>query len=63
MTQAPKQTSRQQTASPESPPIDPEVDPTRICWTQLLRETEAEFAEPLKRTPLPDDFDPEKLFT
>lgn len=44
-------------------PDDAEPDLTRICWTQLLRETEPEMVGPqLPLGPLPDDLSPEQLF-
>ena len=42
---------------------DSEADLTKICWTQLLRETEPQNVQCLPLPPLEDDFDPDKLFT
>ncbi|WP_304778009.1 hypothetical protein [Hydrogenophaga sp.] len=42
------------------------VDPTRICWTQLLRHTEAQAEPQVERrdvSALPqEDIDPDTLF-
>jgi len=39
-----------------------DVDLTKICWTQLLRQTPALVGPPRPFDPLPDDFSPENLF-
>ncbi len=63
MNQQPKPTDTQPPSS--LPPLvdDLPADPTMICWTQLLRETESEPGPPLPLPPLPDDFSIEKLFS
>jgi hypothetical protein len=40
-----------------------EADLTKICWTQVLREAEPQNVQRLPLPPLPDDFDPDKLFS
>lgn len=64
MNTQPKPTEAHQTGSAEPLGAESEApDPTRICWTQLLREEPSEHAEPLPLKPPPDDIELEKLLS
>ena len=63
MDQQPKPTETQQLDSPSPSEAAVVPDPTRICWTQLLREKTPSVGEqrpPLQRSRI--DFSIEKLF-
>jgi hypothetical protein len=66
-TPEPQETSEQAmpTLSDSSLPSldDSEDDPTRICWTQLLRAVETEEGPRIPFPPLHDEFCAEDLFT
>ena len=64
MDQQPKPTETQppDSLSPSQTESRP-VDLTRICWTQLLRETESTDKPPLLLPISPDDFSDDKLFS
>lgn len=63
MEQEPKSIDTEPKDAALDPVNESEVDLTKICWTQYLREVETEDSLRIPFPPLSDDFDPDKLFT